>query len=329
MEWNVPPGGGDEHATILFPSTREDSQTLIDFCEFFDDHGREIHDPARATKGLAWLQTHPGSDGCLPVVILNHPSRKWDRSDEVYDYFVELAGTSQVMVGFSGAPGHQAGRMNGSYDHSVATVDRWDPVVLPGETWDRLLQLQHDVWAARAPSDFHRQGGDPWGDYWPGEFSETWLYVPERSTTGLLRAFEAGSFFAGHGGIVRKAVLTIKTDGLNRAAWAGETLWVPAGTTVDVQLTADVPETDLFGRPNRIDEVEFIIVNHDSVETFSVSPNSGLQLVAAHQVRMESASLAIRARGRRHIPDGPDLLFYTNPIRLTASTDVRKAAQLQ
>lgn len=319
LEWNVPPAGGDEHATVLFPDSVADAQTVIDFCELFDDHGREVHEAARATRGLAWLGEHPGEDGCLPVVVLNHPSRKRDHRDEVYDFFIELARSSPVVAGFSGAPGHQAGRINGAYEYTVETVDRWDPIVLPGETWDRLLQLPRDVWAARAPSDFHRHGGDPWGDYWPGEFSETWVYVPERTTAAVLQALRAGSFFAAHGGIVRNVVLSVDADGLQRAVWPGEAVRVPPGTVLGVQLTAAVPATDLNGEANQIHEVEFIVVGPDTAETFPVSPEPGSNLVATHQVRVESGLLAIRARGRRRVAGGPDLMFYTNPIRVTSA----------
>src|SRR4051794_17970772 len=80
------------------------------------------------------------------------------------------------------------------------SVDRWDPAVARlGDAWDTLLAGGLDVWAAHAPSDFHNADPNDLNDYWPGQFSETWLYAPERTHAGALRALRAGTFFAAHG----------------------------------------------------------------------------------------------------------------------------------
>ena len=85
------------------------------------------------------------------------------------------------------APGHQAGVPLGAYSYKETPIDRWDPAAARvGDAWDTLLQKGIDVWAARAASDFHRTRSGSWGDYWPGQFSETWLYVPERTADGVL-----------------------------------------------------------------------------------------------------------------------------------------------
>ncbi len=324
LEWNIPPSGGDDHATVLFPATMADAATLVEFCEQFDDYSREEHDAALTTRGLDWLEDRVGADGVHAVVSLNHPTRKFFDSEEVYDFFIELAGPSQMLVGFSGAPGHQAGRVNGAYDGKSSTVDRWDPVVRTGDTWDRLLQSGRDVWAALAPCDFHRHGGDEWGDYWPGEFSETWVFVPERSPAGVLRGLKAGTCFASHGGIVREAELSVDIEGLDRPAHAGEAVEVPAGTKVRIHFAAQVPQQDLFGEPNRIDEVEFITVDEAGAESYSITPAGGADIAADHEVLVGAGALAIRVRGRRRIEDGPDLMFYTNPVRVTTAAKSEK-----
>ena len=53
MEWNVPPWGGDEHATIFVPASKE--RLLTEFKASFDDYGRDKHDAALAVAGLQWL----------------------------------------------------------------------------------------------------------------------------------------------------------------------------------------------------------------------------------------------------------------------------------
>ena len=160
-----------------------------------------------------------------------------------------------ALVGLSGAPGHQAAEIPGNYGSSPELHDRWDPAVaVVGDMWDTVLKQGVDVWAARAPSDFHNT---EW-DYWPGEFSETWLYVPSRDASGVLKAFHAGCFFANHGHIARKVQLSVQADGLNRPATAGETIVAPVGKTLVVRLEMEVPDFDWKGAANKIDEVELI-----------------------------------------------------------------------
>ena len=138
-------------------------------------------------------------------------------------------------------------------------MDRWDPAAARvGDAWDTLLRQGLDVWAAYAPSDFHTENLANLADYWPGEFSETWVYAPERSAAGVLRALRAGSFFADHGRIVREVELRVNTDGLPRAAGAGETIAVAQDAAVVAQLTFQVPPTAWRAGPNHIDLVELI-----------------------------------------------------------------------
>lgn len=320
VEWNVPPYGGDDHATVLFPDPIADVETVASFCELFDDHGRDVHDAARATRALKWLENlgDSNSDDVYPVVLLNHPTRKWHRSEEVYEFYRELSSASSVLVGFSGAPGHQAGKPLGAYEGPASLVDRWDPVVRTGDTWDRLLQSGIDVWGARAPSDFHFREGKNAADFWPGEFSETWIQVPDRTTSGVLRAIRAGSFFANHGGIIRRAKLRVRVDGAGRSAQPGEVLEVPAGSRVRVEFEADVPPTDLNGRANSLSAIELIIVEDDQVRAIALPGTDERKLTVSHDVAIRGGSAVFRVRGRRSIADGPDLMFHTNPVRVVA-----------
>jgi hypothetical protein len=51
LEWNVPPGKGDEHATVLFPSAMENLETLASFKQKFDDWKRE---DTSCPNGTTW-----------------------------------------------------------------------------------------------------------------------------------------------------------------------------------------------------------------------------------------------------------------------------------
>ncbi len=191
-------------------------------------------------------------------------------------------------------------------------MDRWDPAAAePGGAWDQLLAKGEDIWAARAPSDFH----SPNMDYWPGEFSETWLYAPERSTEGVLRAYKAGAFFADHGHIARNVELRVRTEDLSRPAYPGETIAITKGSDLTVELDLIVPPTDWEGQPNHIDRIELIAITSTSTRIIAEEPFAPGKPFT-RQLKNLQDGFVLRARGRRIVDDGPDLMFYTNPIRI-------------
>ncbi len=325
LEWNVPPWGGDEHATVLVPPGADEWETLSSFKARFDDLdcstpsvacGRSDHLSSLADDALLWLAAQ-STDEAAPLVFLNHPSRKRDDSLSLIDDMARWRGVNDMVVGFSGAPGHQRAEPLGAYGEEIALIDRWDPAVAEvGGAWDRLLRSNHDVWAALAPSDVHSARAEARDGYWPGEFSETWLYVPERSPQGVFAALRAGTFFSGHGHIAREVELRVEAEGVGRAAVPGEVLSVPAGEPVAVSLHFEVPETDWQGEPNIVHEIELIGVTEyisDILVTTSGEPPSVLLLA---RLPVPAGGIVLRARGRRRIATGPDLMFYTNPVRI-------------
>ena len=316
LEWNVPPWKGDTHATVLMPGGPDEFLHLADFKSQFDDFERK--DPAEEHLGeqaIRWLESVETADDSRPIVILNHPSRKTGSTNEAGQQFQTMLDDSVVTIGFEGAPGHQKGKQLGAYKGPVMLMDRWDPVAAEvGGIWDQQLGSGSDVWAALATSDFHQEGDD----YWPGEFSETWVYAPERSSAGVLSALRAGSFFGSHGGIAREVEISVAADGLERPAHAGEVIQVAVGGSVNVRLTGQVPELDWSGQPNHLDAVELIVVTTEGVGSTEIantrSPSDGLDVV--QKLDVPAGGLVVRARGRRKVTDGPDLMFYTNPIRI-------------
>jgi hypothetical protein len=134
----------------------------------------------------------------------------------------------------------------------------------------------------------------------------------------VLRALRAGTFFAAHGHIARAVELTVAAAGLPRPAGAGEAIEAPAGTALTFTLTLDVPERDWEGRPNRVDAVELLVIEPGSVAARPHAlTGTGRQTVTDTFV-LGSGGLVVRARGRRTVADGPDLMFYTNAVRVTA-----------
>ena len=148
--------------------------------------------------------------------------------------------------------------------------------------------------------------------YWPCQFSATWIYARDRSGSAVLAALRAGSFFGVHGDIAREVQLTLTADGLRRAAMAGEVVRLAAGASITVELHAAVPATDWEGRANRLDLVDLIGISGDGAKVLHSGPLVDGRL--RFQTTVPAGGIAIRARGRRVVDDGPDLLFLTNQI---------------
>jgi uncharacterized protein YjdB len=321
IEWNIPPWGGREHATVLVPPTADEARILAEFKDRFDDYLRPDDERPDVTDALRWLAASTPPGGLPPVVIYNHPSRKDATSLENVADLRLWRSVNDLVLGFSGAPGHQGDDPVGSYRFAIQLVDRWDPAAARvGDAWDILLQEGYDIWAARAPSDFHDARPAGLNDFWPCQFSETWLYVPERTPTGVLKALRAGTFFAVHGHIARGVQLTVEVDGLGRAASVGEVIEVAPSTEVTVYLTFSTPPVDWAGNPNHLDAIELIAVTGDGARIqVDRAPDPGA-VALSEKIVVPTGGLVLRARGRRVVEGGPDLLFYTNPVRIVAGT---------
>jgi hypothetical protein len=324
LEWNLPPWGRDEHATVLIHPDLDEWSVLSRFKERFDDVDRKPHRAELADEALRWLGEQAIHGQARPVVIYEHPSRKRDRSLDIVPALVHWREVNDVVIGFSGAPGHQRYKPNGAYKGKENTIDGWDPAAARvGDAWDTLLQRGLDLWAADAPSDFHNDKPQDLHDFWPGEFSETWLYVPEKSAAGVLRAFRAGTFFASHGHIVRQVELTVEAPGLQRPAGVGEVVQLPAGTSVKVQLRCVVPANDWEGHPNHLDKIEVIAITPQFARIVATSSLDKNGVTGATTLEVPPEGIVIRARGGRDTQGGPKLMFYTNSVRIQTSGGTR------
>lgn len=310
VEWNLPPWGGEDHAVLLVSSAAE--PLLVEFKARFDDLGRDTHEEALALEALRWLGGSAPM-GARPVLVYEHPSRPDAQSMENARDVRVWRGVNDLVIGFGGAPGHQASSSIGSYNYKEKPIDRWDPVTARvGDAWDTLLQDGLDVWGASAPSDFHNTGMD----YWPCQFSATWVLAPNRSVDGILEALRAGSYFGEHGHVVRRADLRVSAEGLSRPATPGEVIGVAAGTSLTATVSTDVPATDWKGEPNTIDTIEIIQIDADGARIVASGPPAKDGTFSA-ALTVPKDGLVVRARGRRVIADGPDLMFHTNPVRVT------------
>ena len=319
LEWNLPPWGGDEHATVLIHPDLDEWSLLSRFKEQFDDLGRKPHRAELADEALRWLERHAVHGQARPVVIYEHPSRRRDRSLDIVPSLTHWRQVNDIVIGFSGAPGHQRYKSIGAFRGKEKTIDRWDPgAARVGDAWDTLLEHGLDLWAADAPSDFHNANPRDLHDFWPGEFAETWLYVPEKSTAGVLQAFHAGTFFGAHGHIVRQAELSVEAPGLPRRAGVGEVVELPSGSSIAVHFRCVVPPMDWEGKANRLDAVELISVTPNSARIVATLQMNKEGVFPATSLKVPADGMVLRARGRRVLETGPNSMFYTNSIRINA-----------
>jgi hypothetical protein len=317
LEWNVPPTEGTEHASVLVPDDAGTGQLLAEFKQRFDDFDRPDKSHPKVEDALAWLTQTSRNLPVKPVVIYNHPSRKDTTSSSNVDDITAWRTGNDLVIGFEGAPGHQGKLPIGSYGEKLPAIDRWDPVAAnPGDAWDTLLQRGLDVHGAMAFSDFHNDTASDLADYWPCQFAETWFYVPEKSTAGILTALRAGAFFGAHGHIVRERELTLLAEGLPRAATTGEGIQVAEGTEVAAVLSFEVPALDWQQKSNSVDKAEFIMMTPTKVETRVRDITGAGAQVAGERFTVPKEGMVIRARVRRTVPDGPDLVAYTNAVRV-------------
>ncbi len=253
LELNVP--GGD-HGSVIFPHTHDEAQRLYEFESTFDRRNADPSDPGRDSEprmleALRSLDALPDK----PVVIANHPSRTAMGGAPYGRYtpeeFRAWNDTSpEVAIGMVGSPGHQAisinrdgslreGGTRGQYS-GVRTRGGFDPMTsVLGGLWDSMLGEGRRWWIT-ANSDSHRHWSDGGPDFWPGEYSKTYVYSRENSTD-ILEALRSGRIFVSTGGLVTELYVNAATTG-GAVADIGGTLRFEPGESIVVMIRLRDPE---------------------------------------------------------------------------------------
>ncbi len=97
----------------------------------------------------------------------------------------------------------------------------------------------------------------------------------------------------------------------------------PATRYPSSSTTIPVAKTPIAWKPNKIDTVELIAITQEKVAIIarqSVQKQDGPLISMAFEV--PAGGVVLRARGRRIVSDGPDLMFYTNPVRIVERKEV-------
>ncbi|MFT6950184.1 MAG: hypothetical protein ACJAUL_001316 [Paraglaciecola sp.] len=315
LEWNIPPMNGREHATVLLPKSVDLPRNLSAFRDRYDHYKQLDEKLLSPQEAFEWLSRHGVVGKDKAVVIYNHPSRKDYQTMENEHDITYWRNFSKLVVGFSGAPGHQKkrGDNNGSYETRLKTVNGWDPAVETiGGEWDRLLQKGYKVWAARAASDFHNNKMD----YWPCQFSTTHLLAKSNSHNDVLSALHSGAYWAQHGKFINHVDFSVQTN--KEDLLAGQSAVIDNMNSVKVNLSLTLNELDWQGYPTSLDHLELVIITANNIRTipFYDPTLTNNQLDVSYDYQLNSPFVIFRWRGRSIQPEEHHYMFYTNPIKI-------------
>ena len=315
LEWNIPPMNGREHVTVLLPKSDNLPRNLSAFRDRYD-HYRQLDTKFLSPQGaFEWLNKYGITGQDKAVVIYNHPSRKDYQTMENEHDIAYWRNFSKLVVGFSGAPGHQKkrGDNNGSYETRLKTVNGWDPAVEKiGGEWDLLLQKGYKVWAARAASDFHNTNMD----YWPCQFSTTHLFAKSNSHNDVLAAFHSGAYWAQHGKFIDQVDFSVQTNKENLSP--GQSAVINNMNNVKINLSLRLNEHDWQGYATSLDDLELVIITKNDIRAipFYDLRLTNNQLDVSFDYQLSSPFAIFRWRGKSIQPEQHHYMFYTNPIKI-------------
>lgn len=379
MEWNIPSA---EHGSLILPPTQDEAQRIAYFESHYDEKNETLGIPhnteADAVAGVKYLQSLTPK----PLFMANHPARRgidsphemraWnDAGPDVAHGFEGAPGHAAcTLVGklrgeydnkptansFKGYP-EEAYRTFGGYDWYTAKV---------GGLWDSLLG-EGRRWYITADSDSHRHFDDRHavdtstyktkgyvtvldstvdkaaeGDFYPGEYSKTWVFAPKREPLAILDSLRNGNMFTVLGGLIDR--LELWAHDADQAAPMGGTLAVAKrGSAVTVVIKVRVPKGpnggavvpqlhhidliagDILGPATDRDDM----TNPTTKVVIQLQPSQaqreGDMLVFRHTFSRVDNSFYVRVRGTNTVVDAPtldapdvnpwqDLWFYSNPV---------------
>ncbi|MEU7835001.1 hypothetical protein [Nonomuraea sp. NPDC049129] len=284
-----------------------------------------------------------------PLVIAHHAARSatglgvWGQ-DTPREFRNGNNTAPDVYVGFEGAPGHQAGPLNGGARGGYGnhpTYGGFDQMTARvGGLWDSLLGEGRHWWIT-ATSDSHVHWTRGGSDFWPGEYSKT--YVMARQDYGdIMDALRNGRIFVTTGDLITALDVTAGNQG--RQATVGETLVVNRRNRTDVEV--EIRFRPLEGKNGNGDRPEVRRVDLITGQVSGVSANldadtnpttkvvarfgpgdwrrQGRDYVIRHTLSDVQTDSYLRVRGTstdemEPAADGKespwqDLWFYSNPV---------------
>lgn len=347
MEFDAPQM---DHHTLMIPRRNDEAQLLYDLESRYAKLDAFPSDPSRDTEAkMVEFLNYTQRMNSKPLVIAHHAARSatglgvWGL-DTPREFRNNQDAAPDVYVGFEGAPGHQAGPLNGGarggygnypthggYDQMTAVV---------GGLWDSLLGEGRKWWIT-ATSDSHVHWTRGGSDFWPGEYSKT--YVKARQDyADVMDGLRTGRIFVTTGDLITGLDVSVSHRG--RSAAVGQTVTVTDSRDNDVDVEIrfrPLNGTNANGdRPvvNRVDIIVGDITGPVSNRDAATNPTTkvvarygasdfrrqGDEYVIRHTLRDVTTNGYVRVRGTstdemEPAPDGiespwEDLWFYSNPL---------------
>lgn len=336
------PGG--DHSSLIIPQGPAEAEQLQQLQSQFDVREAWPRDESRDSvlrmlEALSLMNQFEDK----PLVVANHPSKSAPARGEFGKYDIdELRVWSdtapEVAVGMAGAPGHQAKTLNpdgslnsmrhrGDYDGypTLGGFDQMTAVV--GGVWDTLL-TEGRRWWITANSDSHvhyTQGGM---DFWPGEYSKTYVYA-QPNPQSIIEGIRHGRMFVVTGDLVTDLQFELRIG--NQVASIGDTL-VTNGAPVEMEIRFTDPDTSNHGGLNPGVQRVDLIVGEPGGTARVLARYTKQDWEEVGDDRLINRTLSelpdggyLRLRGTstnepEPQPDPPgedpwqDLWFYTNPV---------------
>ena len=362
MEFDTPAA---DHSTLLIPRSSDEARILFDLESRFSKRDPWPADPSRDTElkmieALQYMKRYRTP----PLVIAHHAARSAPGlgvygQDTPAEFRNWNDTAPHIAVGFEGSPGHQAGALNtdgtigrtsprgaygnypthGGYDQMTARL---------GGLWDSLLGEGRRWWIT-ATSDSHVNWRDGGVDFWPGEYSKTYVHTA-KDYSDILDGLRSGRIFVTTGDLITS--LDVRAYRRGRAPFHAEA----GGTTADIGETLrirpgdDVTVVIRFGRllgingrgqrpqVRRVDLISGEVTGPAASRSADTNPTtrvvrrfSGGDIaniphpVLTYTLRSVEKDTYIRVRGTNTPEEEPlpdtrgedpwaDLWFYSNPI---------------
>ncbi|MER7589897.1 phosphoesterase [Micromonospora sp. NPDC127501] len=347
MEFDAP---SLDHHTLMIPRHEDEAKQLFELESRFAKYDAFPTDPARDTEArmVEFLKVARGMPH-KPLVIAHHASRSAPGlgvygQDTPREFRNGNNAAPDVYIGFEGAPGHQAGPLNGGKRGGYGnhpTYGGFDQMTARvGGLWDSLLGEGRRWWIT-ATSDSHVHWTRGGSDFWPGEYSKT--YVHARQDYGdIMDGLRNGRIWVTTGDLIRSLDVTATSQG--RTAEVGETITVSRRSRTDVEIEITfrpLGGANANGDRPEVRRVDLIVgqitgpsasLDADTNPTTTVAARFGPRdwrrqgdsYVIRHTLRNVEADTYARVRGTstdeaEPLADGlespwDDLWFYSNPI---------------
>ncbi len=364
MEFDTPAA---DHSTLMIPKVDDESQILYDLESKFNKRDPYPNDGSRDTEStmIEALNYMKQMDE-QPISIAHHPSRsakgdgQWGQ-DTPQEFRNWNDTAPNISIGMEGAPGHQATSINpdGSQDPKGArgsygnypTMGGFDQMSAKvGGLWDSMLGEGRHWWIT-ATSDSHVNWRDGGGDFWPGEYSKTYVKA-EKDYDDIMESIRKGNVFVTTGDLISELDVKVQAGGKSplfaeskgNSATIGETLTLP-GKSKDVTVTIrmkDPNAANFNGDTPKVDHVDLIMGEvTEKVEDRSTAINPTTKVVKTftekdwkqdgeyieitHTLKDVDKDSYIRLRGTNTGQTEPevdprgenpwtDLWFYSNPV---------------